>query len=440
MSDVAIQVENLSKRFRIGVQEEQQDTLVGTAVSWLSSPLSNFRRLRRLSRFDDRDDATDIIWALRDLSFQVPQGEVVGIIGHNGAGKSTLLKVLSRITEPTSGRALINGRVASLLEVGTGFHPELTGRENVYLNGVVLGMSKSEVDKKFDQIVEFAGVSKFIDTPVKRYSSGMKVRLAFAVAAHLEPEILLIDEVLAVGDAAFQRKCLGKMKDIAGTGRTVLFVSHQMSAISNLTSRCLLMKNGYLVEDSATDIVIEHYLAELEEHLPESGYVDLEHRERVGSAQRARAEFLWLRLCNSDREPKQVFIEGEPILFEVGLRVKQPLSLLQMSLGIGLLHDKGELFTLPSQLYEEDIQSGEYKAHLELDPNFLRGGHYRIALKLFAEGERQETIPDAMMLDIASHVPSGETSAYLKKWVSGYFRFNYEWTDLEAVLEVGDAA
>ena len=217
----AIRVENLSKAYRIGTREERHDTLASTALGLLRRPFRNYRRLSRLTNLSDRNTASDVIWALNDVSFEVNEGEVVGIIGRNGAGKSTLLKVLSRITEPTSGRAVIRGRVGSLLEVGTGFHPELTGRENVYMNGTILGMTKREIDRKFDEIVDFSGVEKFLDTPVKRYSSGMKVRLAFAVAAHLDPELLIIDEVLAVGDAEFQAKCLGKMQDVAQAGRTV---------------------------------------------------------------------------------------------------------------------------------------------------------------------------------------------------------------------------
>ncbi|MDF1593155.1 MAG: ABC transporter ATP-binding protein [Desulfobacterales bacterium] len=201
-------------------------------------------------------------WALKDISLTVNQGEVVGIIGRNGAGKSTLLKILSRITEPTSGEAFIDGRVGSLLEVGTGFHPELTGRENIYLNGAILGMKRSEITSKFDDIVEFAEIDKFIDTPVKRYSSGMYVRLAFAVAAHLESEILLVDEVLAVGDAAFQRKCLGKMGEVATEGRTILFVSHNMGAINQLCKRCILLDRGHLIKDDTTDTVISSYAKE----------------------------------------------------------------------------------------------------------------------------------------------------------------------------------
>ncbi len=205
-------------------------------------------------------DEVEEFWALKDVSFEVAQGEVLGIIGRNGAGKSTLLKVLSRITEPTKGRVTLRGRVASLLEVGTGFHPELTGRENIFLNGAILGMTRSEITKKFEEIVDFAGVEKFLDTPVKRYSSGMYVRLAFAVAAHLDPEILIIDEVLAVGDSEFQKKCLGKMKDVAMYGRTVLLVSHNMGSIKQLCSRCLLMENGKLVSMGDVDKAVSSYV------------------------------------------------------------------------------------------------------------------------------------------------------------------------------------
>jgi lipopolysaccharide transport system ATP-binding protein len=219
----------------------------------------NFRRLRRLDRFDAAA-TPDEVWALRDVSFDVRHGEVVGIVGRNGAGKSTLLKVLSRITDPTSGRARVRGRIGSLLEVGTGFHPDLTGRENVFLNGSILGMDQAQIERKFDEIVEFSGVSRFIDTPVKRYSSGMYLRLAFAVAAHLEPEVLIVDEVLAVGDAEFQRKCMGKMSEVAGHGRTVLFVSHNLGAVNKLCSRALLLRDGRLVREGDPRAVTREYL------------------------------------------------------------------------------------------------------------------------------------------------------------------------------------
>ncbi|MEW6323928.1 MAG: ABC transporter ATP-binding protein [Nitrospirota bacterium] len=250
----AISVKGLSKQYRIGAREEAARTFREALVDLAAAPV---RRLRRLGRPPEQEET---IWALQDVSFDVQPGEVVGVIGRNGAGKSTLLKILTRITEPTEGRVELRGRVASLLEVGTGFHPELTGRENIYLNGVILGMKKAEIDRKFDEIVAFAEIEKFLDTPVKHYSSGMYVRLAFAVAAHLEPEILLVDEVLAVGDAAFQKKCLGKMGAVAKEGRTVLFVSHNMQAIRQLCKRGCWLGDGRVMADGPSDEVVNRYL------------------------------------------------------------------------------------------------------------------------------------------------------------------------------------
>ena len=247
-SDLAIAVRGVSKQYKIQHQNQRHDTLIGSVLHRLKTGL--------------RSTSQETFWALRDINFEVQRGEVFGVIGRNGAGKSTLFKIMSRITEPSSGDIEMHGRVGSLLEVGTGFHPELTGRENVFLNGAILGMRKSEIKRQFDAIVDFAEVEKFLDTPVKRYSSGMYTRLAFAVAAHLQPEILIVDEVLAVGDAQFQQKCLGKMKDVAGQGRTVLFVSHNMAAVSALTSRCAFLRNGQLIELGATTDVIQAYLAD----------------------------------------------------------------------------------------------------------------------------------------------------------------------------------
>jgi lipopolysaccharide transport system ATP-binding protein len=252
---VAIQVQDLGKRYQIGATVNYR-TLRETLVHTASAPA---RWLKRSGR-ERGEAAPDHIWALRHVDFEVQQGQVLGIVGKNGAGKSTLLKLLSRITEPTEGRALIHGRVGSLLEVGTGFHPELTGRENIFLNGAILGMRRTEIESKFDEIVSFAEVEKFIDTPVKRYSSGMYLRLAFAVAAHLEPEILLVDEVLAVGDAAFQRKCLGKMSDVAQQGRTVLFVSHNMAAVLRLTQETIVIDQGRLVMRAPTPEAVDYYM------------------------------------------------------------------------------------------------------------------------------------------------------------------------------------
>jgi len=258
MTDIAIRVDGLSKQYRIGGPQERYKTLRDTISDVMYAP---FRRVRSAFQRSNVQtlERSNVIWALKDVSFEVKPGEVVGIIGRNGAGKTTVLKILSRITEPTEGYAEIHGRVASLLEVGTGFHPELTGRENIYLNGAILGMKKAEIERKFDEIVAFAEIEKFMDTPVKHYSSGMYVRLAFAVAAHLEPEILLVDEVLAVGDLAFQKKCLGKMEDVAHEGRTILFVSHNMQAVGALCARSLLLDGGGVIVDAPTPATIGAY-------------------------------------------------------------------------------------------------------------------------------------------------------------------------------------
>ena len=248
MSDVAIRVEHLSKRYKLG-EREPYKSLRDVIARGARAPL------RWLGGKNKPANSDQYLWALEDVSFEIRQGEAVGIIGRNGAGKSTLLKILSRITKPTRGKAEIYGRVGSLLEVGTGFHPELTGRENIYLNGAILGMKRREIERKFDEIVAFAEIEKFLDTPVKRYSSGMYVRLAFAVAAHLEPEILLVDEVLAVGDAQFQKKCLGKMGEVANLGRTVLFVSHQMDAITRLCQNAIHLDSGKMVSVGSVEKV-----------------------------------------------------------------------------------------------------------------------------------------------------------------------------------------
>lgn len=257
MSDIAIRAENIGKLYHIGMLARRNDTLRDTLVDFGSQMTARLKH----SNTDKQGQAENAVWALRDVSFELRQGQVLGVIGKNGAGKSTLLKVLSRVTEPTTGSIEIRGRVGSLLEVGTGFHPELTGRENIYLNGAILGMKRTEIERKFDEIVAFSEVEQFIDTPVKRYSSGMYLRLAFAVAAHLEPEILVVDEVLAVGDAEFQRKCLGKMGDVAQQGRTVMFVSHNMSAILRLTQETIVMEKGRLVMRAPSAEAVDHYLS-----------------------------------------------------------------------------------------------------------------------------------------------------------------------------------
>jgi lipopolysaccharide transport system ATP-binding protein len=339
MSDVAIKVEGLGKRYKIGKLQRRHDTLrdriADARVFNLfkrrnghngngSSPTSDLRPLT-----SDTD-----LWALKDVSFEVKRGQVVGIIGRNGAGKSTLLKILSRITEPTEGYADISGRVASLLEVGTGFNTELTGRENIYLNGSILGMKRADIVKKFDEIVAFAEVEKFIDTPVKRYSSGMYLRLAFAVAAHLEPEILLVDEVLAVGDAAFQKKCLGKIGDVAKEGRTVLFVSHNLAAVNNLCRTTILLDGGSLKRFDESSRVIGHYLAE---GLGSACSIELtEYRFRDGNR---KAVFEWAELRRQDGEPCQDFSIGDDV--EVLFRLRAVDKLDEIKLAVELRTSDG---------------------------------------------------------------------------------------------------
>jgi len=314
MNDKIISVENLSKRYRIGIKEELHDSLIGGIFSWLKSPFSNFRRVQKLSKFN-REDAQDIIWALKDMSFEVSNGEILGIIGRNGAGKSTLLKILSRIVEPTDGQAIVRGRVASLLEVGTGFHRELSGRENIYLNGTILGMTKEEIKQNFDEIVEFSEVGKFLDTPVKRYSSGMYVRLAFAVAAHLNPEVLIVDEVLAVGDVAFQKKCIGKMSETAKSGRTVLFVSHNMHTIQDLCNRTILLENGNIVKDGDTSDIIKYYLEPENLKIGETDLAENFRARHSPGTLRAKK----LRILNKNEEICTTFEINDPISIEIDI-------------------------------------------------------------------------------------------------------------------------
>jgi lipopolysaccharide transport system ATP-binding protein len=312
MSNFAIRVERLGKQYRIGKRERYR-TLRDTLTDTVTAP---FRRLRE-RKSANGDVGPETIWALKDLSFEIPRGEVVGIIGRNGAGKSTLLKVLSRITEPTEGSAEIHGRVGSLLEVGTGFHPELTGRENVYLNGAILGMHKAEIAKKFDEIVAFAEIEKFIDTPVKHYSSGMYMRLAFAVAAHLDTDILIVDEVLAVGDAEFQKKCLGKMGDISKGGRTVLFVSHNLSAVRSLCGNGILLENGELRRQGPVTQLIGEYTYGL--------------AMRNGSGKHSHALGPTLRLGRLEIDPSPV-TSGEPLSLTIQLVPHSATSVKEIAL------------------------------------------------------------------------------------------------------------
>ena len=346
MADTVIRVENLSKRYILNHQQEGQgkyktlqDTMVDGAkslVGAIQNPLAS--RRKALSKI--QNSSREEFWAVKDVSFEIKQGDRVGIIGRNGAGKSTLLKLLSRIVEPTHGQIKITGRVASLLEVGTGFHPELTGRENIYLNGAILGMGREEIKRKFDEIVAFAEVERFLDTPVKRYSSGMYVRLAFAVAAHLEPEILIVDEVLAVGDAQFQKKCLGKMEDVGKEGRTVLFVSHTMSAIQALCDRVILLQSGKVLLDGSTDEAID---AHLETGCAITKIPISQRKDRSGSG---KIKVVDIRIVDSKGAQVSSLQSGEDYCFEIDCFNRTDAKLSNVVLSLDLFDERDNIVLL----------------------------------------------------------------------------------------------
>jgi lipopolysaccharide transport system ATP-binding protein len=379
----AIHVESVSKRFQIGARENAYTTFREALSGIVTSP---FRRFKSLS---GRVGAHEFFWALKDVSFDVEPGEVVGIIGRNGAGKSTLLKILSQITEPTQGRVKIHGRVASLLEVGTGFHPELTGRENIFLNGSILGMSRSEVRRKFDEIVEFSGVEKFIDTPVKRFSSGMTVRLAFSVAAHLEPEILIVDEVLAVGDAEFQKKCLGKMESYSHAGRTILFVSHNIAAVENLCSRAVLLAGGRVRTIGSCSEVIDEYL----QSATEQSWNGLEN----GRPRLIRAVYLTGR----DGQRRDTFFVGEDVVFEIEFYAHEAVE--DPRCGIAIYSPRGDrLATLGSDVQQNlkwDFQ-GTKRIRIIWRNVPLNVGNYRIDVSFVAQRHEFETVKECRTLHI----------------------------------------
>jgi len=372
MDDIAIRVENLGKQYRIGITPMRYRTLRESLVGSMSL---NARSNRAANK-----EEIGTIWALRDISFEVNKGQVLGIIGRNGAGKSTLLKILSRITEPTEGYAEIHGKVGSLLEVGTGFHPELSGRENIYLNGAILGMRREEIDRKFDEIVAFSEVEKFIDTPVKRFSSGMYLRLAFAVAAHLEPQILVVDEVLAVGDAEFQRKCLGKMNDVAKEGRTVLFVSHNMSAILRLTEEAILLDQGRIVLRAPTPQAVDHYMA--------SGFSQSGERTwDIDEIPTEAAPFRPIALRVSDHNQRRFdrVRSTDPIYIEVEYALDAPIKGLRV--GIYVQTTRGEFVftsfdTDSTQQFERYSvrPEGHYISKCTLPPDFLNEGQYVLGI------------------------------------------------------------
>jgi lipopolysaccharide transport system ATP-binding protein len=372
MSDIVLRVENLYKQYRLGTVSSQ--TLTQDLNRWWArvrgkeDPYSKIGAINHLNSVDE-----EYVWALQDINFEVKQGEVLGIIGKNGAGKSTLLKILSQVTAPTKGNIKIKGRIVALLEVGTGFHPELTGRENIFLNGAILGMTKSEIRRKFDEIVEFAGVSKYIDTPVKRYSSGMYVRLAFAVAAHLEPEILIVDEVLAVGDAEFQKKCLGKMKDVAGEGRTVLFVSHNMGAVQSLCNSGILLQQGKI-----------HYLGNIGEVL--NKYVNNDEVVNEYVASKEKDDIFFNKIFFNKN--KGIFFFSEEIEFIVEIISKK--NILGITFGFAVINKfEQRVF---SNIYPFECEPNSYKFSVKLPKKLLSPGQYKILVAL--------DIPNQMLFDL----------------------------------------
>lgn len=415
-----MQVEGLSKQYHIGSQQKRYDTLRDQISNAFTNP---WRRLSSVLRGGSTHLAGESMWALKDVSFDVKKGEVVGIIGRNGAGKSTLLKILSRITEPTSGRARINGRIASLLEVGTGFHPELTGRENIYLNGAILGMRRTEIERKFDEIIAFAEVEKFIDTPVKHYSSGMYLRLAFAVAAHLEPEILLVDEVLAVGDASFQKKCMGKMGGVAQQGRTVFLVSHNMSAITHLCNWVLWLDNGKLVDMGDTEEIVGKYLAS---GVSELGEVNFPNNSETASDTTYICP-LAVRIRNNEGLISPTLDARQPFNIEIEYQILKRVSNLRV--GFRLTAPDGAVVFAPKDVDsitgEMERMPGRYISTCTIPGDFLNYGQYFVTI-----GSDFPMIRTHFSLDrvLAFHIePTGGVGGHIPDRRPGVLRLDLPW-------------
>jgi len=401
MSNVAITIENLSKQYRLG--------LVGTGTLahdlkrwWAVSVMRGEDPYLKIGEANVQKDrgTSQYVWALRDINLEVRQGEVLGIIGRNGAGKSTLLKILSRVTRPTTGTVSYRGRIASLLEVGTGFHPEMTGRENIFMNGSIMGMTKAEIRRKFDEIVDFAGVERYIDTPVKRYSSGMTVRLGFAVAAHLEPEILVVDEVLAVGDAEFQKKAVGKMQDVSRQeGRTVLFVSHNMAAVSNLCKRGLVLQNGKLHFDGGVEEAISFYLSSNENSNGSSGLSERLDRKGSGLLKITEVNF-------KDSETGSILPilrSGQNINIEINYKTELKLG-EDIAFGISVFNKEGShLFSCRSDIVESRITVGEeLKSYCIIEDFPLAPGNYKYNLVAYHKNIPADHIIDAGIIEVES--------------------------------------
>ena len=422
MSSPVIHVENLSKIYRLGRPDEHPNSLVQAAARFVTTPWRNFRRLRQLTHFEDAAKASDILWALNDVSFEIRQGAVLGVIGRNGSGKSTLLKILSRITTPTRGRVEIRGRLASLLEVGTGFHPELSGRDNIFLNGAILGMTRHEIAAKLDEIIAFAEIENFIDTPVKRYSSGMYVRLAFAIAAHLEPEILIVDEVLAVGDAQFQKKCLGKMEDVSNKdGRTILFVSHNMAAIERLCTETLLLNRGKLEFHGSTARAVELYA---QHESAGRGHRDFP-KNAIFNVE-SEAQIVAVSTLNRQGQCVSEFSVGEPITVRIEYTAKNLLRAGELRCQIRTPHGV-PLFTSHWNDSDpvKDVQPGRHSAVCHLRNNFLTPGQYFLEVGVADRAIRPiDYKTDELSFQVLDKTETGEPILDLRP---GYLRFDLDW-------------
>ena len=411
-----IQVRNLSKQYRLGARQAAYGTLRESLVEAVRAPLERLRNGRRKS---------EILWALKDVSFEVQPGEVVGIIGRNGAGKSTLLKILSQITDPTEGEIDLYGRVASLLEVGTGFHPELTGRENIYLNGALLGMRRAEIARKFDEIVAFSEVEQFLDTPVKRYSSGMYVRLAFAVAAHLEPEILVVDEVLAVGDAEFQKKCLGKMSDVAKHGRTVLFVSHNMPAVKSLCQRAILLDAGQVSVEGDVDSVVNKYLTADGDQMARTGIIPDDAKRLYGTDE---AKLRLVRLTDlAGKDVSQLYL-GQSCRVQMTFEVFKEIS--EGVVEVGIIAMDGTHVTNSTSIDGGNpplhLPLGKHTINLELDATLLPRQYSLLVALHHSSGLTVEWIERALDFTVQRVAESGLDS-YRWPSIRGYIRPPARW-------------
>lgn len=421
MKTPIVTAEHIAKQYQIGKSRESSDGLRHALERKLRSPLGWFN-----SQTDPCRDSERTFWALRDINFTIGQGEVVGIIGRNGAGKSTLLKLLSRVTQPTRGKIQLKGRVASLLEVGTGFHPELTGRENVSLNGAILGMSRHEIRRKFDEIVAFSEVERFIDTPVKRYSSGMYVRLAFAVAAHLEPEILIVDEVLAVGDAEFQKKCIGKMEDVArNRGRTILLVSHQLPVIQNLCKRCILLENGRIAYDGETAETIKRYTTKAE-NLTAADLSTRTDRQGKGEAVITHVGFY-----DPDGSPLNEVLTGRTTAIRLRFAVRDGLTLRNCRASVTILRDSRPMLVLSTDLVDFTPLKLHGRGEIEfIVPEWpLSGGTYHLSTYLASDGTvSQDWVDDAAAVQVVDGDFFGTGKLYHEGWQGMCVLVHHSWS------------